>query len=45
MSDLVAIIYPNEQKAEDVRQRLLNLQNEYLISLGDSAEGARAHRA
>jgi len=36
MSDLVAIIYPNEQKAEDVRQRLLNLQKEYLISLGDA---------
>ena len=36
MSDLVAIIYPSEQKAEDVRQRLLNLQKEYLISLGDA---------
>jgi hypothetical protein len=36
ISDLVAIIYPNEQKAEDVRQRLLNLQKEYLISLGDA---------
>jgi len=36
MSDLVAIVYPNEQKAEDVRQRLLNLQKEYLITLGDA---------
>ena len=36
MSDLVAIVYPNEAKAEDVRQRLLKLQNEYLISIGDA---------
>ena len=36
MSDLVAIIYPNEQKAEDVRQRLLKLQKEYLIAIDDA---------
>jgi uncharacterized membrane protein len=36
MSDLVAIIYPNEQKAEDVRQRLLKLQKEYLLSIDDA---------
>ena len=33
MSDLVVIIYPNEQKAEEIRQRLLDLQKEYLIEL------------
>ncbi|MET4801343.1 DUF1269 domain-containing protein [Bradyrhizobium sp. LB11.1] len=36
MSDLVAIVYPNEAKAEDVRQRLLKLQKEYLITIGDA---------
>lgn len=36
MSDLIAIIYPSEQKAEEVRQRLLKLQSEYLISLSDA---------
>ena len=36
MSDLVAIIYPSEEKAEEVRGRLLKLQKEYLISLGDA---------
>jgi uncharacterized membrane protein len=36
MSDLVAIIYPTEQKAEEVRQRLFNLQKEYLITLSDA---------
>jgi len=36
MSDLVAIVYPSEAKAEDVRQRLLQLQKEYLISLSDA---------
>ncbi len=36
MSDLVAIVYPSEAKAEEVRQRLLKLQREYLITLGDA---------
>jgi uncharacterized membrane protein len=36
MSDLVAIIYPSEQKAEEVRQRLLKLQKEYLITISDA---------
>ena len=36
MSDLVAIVYPNEAKAEEVRQRLLKLQKEYLITIGDA---------
>jgi uncharacterized membrane protein len=29
-------VYPSEAKAEDVRQRLLQLQKEYLISLSDA---------
>ena len=36
MSDLVAIVYPSEAKAEEVRQRLLKLQREYLITVGDA---------
>jgi uncharacterized membrane protein len=36
MSDLIAIVYPSEAKAEEVRQRLLGLQKEYLITLNDA---------
>jgi uncharacterized membrane protein len=36
MSDLIAIVYPSEAKAEDVRQRLLNMQKEYLIKISDA---------
>ncbi|UXN58890.1 DUF1269 domain-containing protein [Phyllobacterium zundukense] len=36
MSDLIAIVYPTEPKAEEVRNRLLELQKEYLITLGDA---------
>src|SRR5215813_10434901 len=36
MSDLVAIVYPSEAKAEEVRQRLLKLQKEYLITINDA---------
>jgi uncharacterized membrane protein len=36
MSDLIAIVYPSETKAEEVRQRLLGLQKEYLITLSDA---------
>jgi uncharacterized membrane protein len=36
MSDLVVIAFPTEAKAEDVRQKLLGMQKEYLIELGDA---------
>jgi uncharacterized membrane protein len=36
MSDLVVIAFPNEAKAEDVRQKLMAMQKEYLIELGDA---------
>ncbi|HQT75526.1 MAG: hypothetical protein B7Z80_09600 [Rhodospirillales bacterium 20-64-7] len=36
MSDLVVIAFPSEDAAEKVRQRLLELQKEYLIELGDA---------
>ena len=36
MSDLVFIAYPSEQKAEEVREKVLEMQKEYLIELGDA---------
>jgi uncharacterized membrane protein len=36
MSDLIVIVYPTEARAEEVRQKLLDLQKEYLITLGDA---------
>ena len=36
MSELVVIAFPTEAKAEQVRQKLLAMQKEYLIELGDA---------
>ena len=36
MSDLIAIVYPSEAKAEDARKRLLKMQKEYLIKVSDA---------
>src|SRR5438132_14166652 len=36
MADLVQITFPSEEKAEQVRQKLLDLQQEYLIELSDA---------
>src|SRR3954463_13817230 len=36
MSDLVFISFPTEEKAEEVRQKVLDLQKEYLIELEDA---------
>ena len=36
MSDLVVIAFPTEAKAEEVRQKLLAMQKEYLIEIGDA---------
>jgi uncharacterized membrane protein len=36
MADLVAIAFPTEAKAEEVRQKLLSMQKEYLIELADA---------
>src|ERR1700746_393943 len=41
MSDLVVIAFPNEAKAEEVRQKLLGMQKEYLIELGDAVIAVR----
>src|SRR5271167_3098484 len=36
MSDLLVIAFPSEAKAEEVRQKLIDLQKDYLIELGDA---------
>ena len=36
MADLLVIEYPTEAQAEEVRRKLLAMQNEYLIELGDA---------
>lgn len=36
MSELVVISFPTEEQAEKVRQKLLAMQKEYLIQLGDA---------
>jgi len=36
MADLLVIEYPTEERAEEVRRRLLQMQKEYLIQLGDA---------
>jgi len=36
MSDLVVIAFPTEAKAEEVRQKLLSMQKEYLLELSDA---------
>ncbi|HET6389902.1 DUF1269 domain-containing protein [Hyphomicrobium sp.] len=41
MSDLVVIVYPSEAKAEEMRTKLLELQNEYLIDIRDAVIAVR----
>ena len=36
MSDLIAIVYPTEARAEEMRQKIFSLQKEYVIELGDA---------
>ena len=36
MSDLVFIAFPTEQQAEEVRNKILTMQKEYLIQIGDA---------
>ena len=41
MSDLIVIVYPSEEKAEEVRRKLLEMQKEYLIELEDAVIATR----
>jgi uncharacterized membrane protein len=43
MSNLLVIAFPSEEKAEEVRQKLFELQKEYLIELGDAVIAAKHH--
>lgn len=36
MADLIAVIFPSEAAAEDVRNKVLALQKDYLIEIGDA---------
>lgn len=36
MSDLIVIAFPSEEKADAIRQKVLSMQKEYLIQLGDA---------
>jgi uncharacterized membrane protein len=36
MADLIAVVFPSEAKAEEVRQKVLGLQKDYLIEIGDA---------
>jgi uncharacterized membrane protein len=36
MADLVVVSFPSEEKAEEVRAKLLEMQKNYLIELGDA---------
>lgn len=42
MNNLLVIGFPSEQKAEEVRRKLLELQKEYLIELGDAVVAAKS---
>lgn len=36
MADLIAVTFPSEAQAEEVRNKILTLQKEYLIDIGDA---------
>jgi uncharacterized membrane protein len=36
MADLIAVVFPSEEKAEEVRQKVLGMQKDYLIDIGDA---------
>ena len=36
MADLIAVVFPSEEKAEEVRTKLFEMQSEYLLELGDA---------
>ena len=36
MADLIAVVFPSEEKAEEVRNKLLGIQKDYLIDIGDA---------
>ena len=45
MAELIAVVFPTEAKAEEVRQKILGLQKEYLIEIGDAAIATKTDAA
>lgn len=41
MADLLVIAFPTEARAEEVRSKLLGMQREYLLELGDAVVAAK----
>lgn len=44
MPDLVAVVFPNEARAEEVRDSLVEMAKEYLIEIGDAAIALKTER-
>ena len=42
MADLIAVVFPSEEKAEEVRTKVLGLTQEYLIDIGDAVIATKA---
>ncbi|HPG23079.1 MAG TPA: DUF1269 domain-containing protein [Amaricoccus sp.] len=36
MADLIAVVFPSEEKAEEVRQKILGMTKDYIIDIGDA---------
>ena len=36
MADLIAVVFPSEERAEEVRNKVLGMQKDYLIDIGDA---------
>jgi uncharacterized membrane protein len=36
MADLIAVVFPSEAKAEEVREKIIAMQKDYLIDIGDA---------
>jgi uncharacterized membrane protein len=36
MADLIAVVFPTEERAEEVRTKVLGMQKDYLIEIGDA---------
>ena len=44
MADLIAVVFPSEQKAEEVRQKLLGMTKTYLIDIGDAVIATKSDK-
>jgi uncharacterized membrane protein len=44
MPDLVAVVFPSEARAEEVRQEILAMAKEYLIEIGDAVIAVKSEK-